>query len=117
MTDPDKAARLAALEAKIDAAKGAQTPKPPADEHYSGAQHAWRMVIELVSGLGIGFGIGYGLDSLFGTMPLFLVLFILLGFIAGIKTMMRSANEIQEKQLAEAAAHDDTAQSGDDEGA
>ena len=35
-------------------------------EHYSQAQLAWRMVVELVAGLGIGFAIGYGLDSLFG---------------------------------------------------
>ena len=55
------------------------------------------MVIELVAGLGIGFGIGYGLDTLLGTMPLFLVLFILAGFAAGIKTMLRSAKEVQEK--------------------
>ena len=34
---------------------------------------AWRMVIELVAGLGIGFGMGYGLDVLFGTLPVFLV--------------------------------------------
>jgi ATP synthase protein I len=30
------------------------------EEHYSQAQLAWRMVIELVAGLGIGFGIGLG---------------------------------------------------------
>lgn len=59
------------------------------------------MVIELVAGLGIGFGIGYGLDWLFGTLPIFMVLFVMLGLAAGIKTMLRSAKEIQEKQLAE----------------
>ena len=52
---------------------------------------------ELVAGLGIGFGIGYGIDSFFGTLPLFLVIFTLLGLAAGIKTMMRSAEEIQRK--------------------
>ncbi len=58
------------------------------------------MVIELVAGLGIGFGIGYSLDRFFGTLPLFLVLFVLLGLAAGIKTMIRSADEVQKKQLA-----------------
>jgi ATP synthase protein I len=58
------------------------------------------MVIELVVGLAIGFGIGYGLDSVFDTMPLFLVSFILLGFAAGVKTMMRSAKEVQENATA-----------------
>lgn len=55
---------------------------------------AWRMVTELVAGLGIGFGIGFGLDALFGTTPLFMVVFVLLGLAAGIKTMMRTAKEI-----------------------
>jgi ATP synthase protein I len=60
------------------------------------------MVIELVSGLGIGFGIGYGLDTLLGTMPIFLVLFIFFGLAAGVMTMVRSAKEVQRKQLAAA---------------
>ncbi len=77
--------------------KAKDAPKPHQDEHYSQAQHAWRMVIELVAGIAIGFGIGFGLDSLFGTIPIFLVLFTLLGFAAGVKTMMRSAEELQRR--------------------
>jgi len=65
------------------------------DEHYSQAQLAWRMVIELVAGLGIGFGMGYGLDWLFGTSPWLMIVFIFLGLAAGIQTMMRSAREVQ----------------------
>lgn len=56
---------------------------------------AWRLVIELVAGLGIGFGIGYGLDIYLGTLPWLLIVFTLLGFIAGVRTMMRSAEEMQ----------------------
>ena len=95
-------ARLEALEKRIAAAQAAHAPrvKPAADGH-SQAQMAWRMVIELVAGLMIGFGIGYGLDTLFGTMPIFLVLFILAGFAAGVKTMLRSAKEMQAKGLAD----------------
>ncbi len=91
--DPQKA-RLDALDARIARARKAQEPPPRADEHYSGAQLAWRMVIELVAGLMIGFGIGYGLDVLLGTMPIFLVLFILLGFAAGVRVMLRTAQEV-----------------------
>ena len=96
------------LEDRIAAAKKAQDPKPRADEHYSAANLAWRMVIEMVSGLGIGFGIGYGLDSLFGTIPIFLVTFTLLGLVAGIRVMIRSANEIQDTKLAEEADEKET---------
>lgn len=115
MSDPqnqmEAADRLRALEAKLEKAKQGKAEKDHAEEHYSQAQLAWRMVIELVAGLGIGFGIGYGLDSLFGTMPIFLVLFIFLGLAAGVKTMMRSAQEVQRKQLA-AASEDE----GEDRG-
>ena len=103
MTDDDQKQRMAQLEERLAAAKKAQEPKPRMDEHYSLANQAWRMVIELVAGLLIGFGMGYGLDSLFGTTPIFLVLFTLLGLAAGVKTMLRSAQEIQDQKLADEA--------------
>ena len=99
-TDPDPiddAARLRDLEDRIARAKGMPEVKHHQEEHYSQAHLAWRMVIELVAGLGIGFGIGYGLDAVFGTRPLFLVLFILLGLAAGINVMLRSAKEVSEQ--------------------
>lgn len=107
VTDPKSQEQLEALDARIEAAKSAQAPGPRGDEHYSAAQHAWRMVTELVAGLGIGFVIGYGLDHAFGTQPLFLVIFILLGFIAGVKVMLRSAQEVQAQQLAKEADRDE----------
>ncbi|MEM7472047.1 MAG: AtpZ/AtpI family protein [Pseudomonadota bacterium] len=101
-TEPDKE-QLQALNDRIAALKKTQAPQAREDEHYSQAHLGWRMVIELVAGILIGFGIGYGLDWVFGTLPLFLVLFILLGLAAGIKTMMRTASEIQDDQVAHAA--------------
>lgn len=102
MSDPrdndDDSVRLRALEAKLAQVKQTEYVKEHGEEHYSQAQHAWRMVIELVSGLGIGFGIGYGLDVFFGTLPVFLIVFIFLGFAAGVKTVIRSAQEMQRKQ-------------------
>ena len=95
--------RMAALEAKLADKRVVEDVKDHSEEHYSQAQLAWRMVIELVAGLGIGFGIGYGLDRLFGTLPIFLVLFVFLGLAAGVNTMMRSAKEVQEKMAAKVA--------------
>lgn len=103
MDDQDRKAEMAAIEARIAAAKGAQAPEPRMDEHYSGAQMAWRMVIELVAGLGIGFGIGYALDLYFETLPIFMVLFVMLGLAAGVQTMLRSAQEMQDRKEAEEA--------------
>ena len=89
--------RLRDLDQRIQAAKNVENEGPKLADHHSGAQLAWRMVIELVAGIAIGFGIGYGLDTLFGTMPIFLVLFIFFGLAAGVLTMMRSAKEVQRK--------------------
>ena len=103
MDEDANRARLDALEKRIAAAKGVVPEKAHQENDYSQAQLAWRMVIELVAGIVIGFGIGYGLDVLLGTMPVFLVLFILAGFAAGVKTMLRSAKEVQARRLAEEA--------------
>ena len=93
--DPQDADRLKALEERIARLKGTEDDAPM-EEHYTQAQIAWRMVTELVAGLGIGFGIGYGLDAVFGTRPWLMVLFIFLGFAAGVQTMLRTAKEVQE---------------------
>ena len=88
------------LETRINEAKMVSDPQRKLDDHHSGAHLAWRMVIELVAGIAIGFGIGYGLDVYFETLPIFLVIFILLGFFAGIKTMLRTAQEVQVREMA-----------------
>ena len=98
MTDPDEKQRMVQLEDKIANAKAVHRPQSQIEDHHSQAHAGWRMVTELVAGLLIGFCIGYGLDSLFGTVPIFLVLFVLLGFAAGVKTMLRSAQDIQRAQ-------------------
>ena len=56
----------------------------------------WRMVIELVTGMIIGIGLGLALDYLVGSEPLFLVVFSLLGFMAGVKTMIATAKKMNE---------------------
>jgi len=98
--DPEK---LKELENRIARVRATNAPKPVKEEHHTMANMAWRMVIELVAGIAIGFGIGFGLDWLFGTMPIFLILFIGLGMAAGIRTMMRTAEEVQKMHMAQAA--------------
>lgn len=93
MVEPDESERLKRLQARIDAVRGTPAPEKT-QEHYSQAQVGWRMVTEMVAGLGIGFAIGLGLDTLFGTKPILMVVFLFLGLAAGIKTMMRTAGEL-----------------------
>ena len=103
--DPD---RLKALEQRLQQVKGKAEPeRTNTVKGFSQGEVAWRMVIELVTGMALGLAIGYGLDVLFGTLPIFLVIFSLFGFAAGVKTMLGSA-----QQLAKAAA-DEAAKEGD----
>ena len=96
MSDNDP---LRDLGQRIQSAKQSYEVEPKAEDHHSGLQHAWRMVIELVSGMAIGFGLGYGLDALFGTLPILMIVFTLLGFVAGVRTMLSTAREIQKDQV------------------
>jgi ATP synthase protein I len=99
--DPD---RLRALEARLAKVKGqAPPPKTNTVKGFSQGEVAWRMVIELVTGMLLGMGIGYGLDVLFGTLPVFLIIFSLVGFAAGIKTMLGSARQLAQKAADTAA--------------
>ena len=94
--EPSKT-RLDDLQARIDAAKGKDDVPSKLEAGHTHAQLAWRMVIQLVVGIALGFGIGFGIDRLHGTTPIFLVLFIGFGLAAGIKVMMRTAQEVQDR--------------------
>ena len=102
--DPD---RLKALEEKLQKVKGRDLPQQTNTvKGFSQGEVAWRMVIELVTGMLLGVAIGYGLDVLFGTLPIFLILFSLFGFAAGVKTMLGSARQLA-KDAADKAAKDE----------
>jgi ATP synthase protein I len=102
--DPDK---LRELEARLDRLKGKPVPvRSNTVKGFSQGEVAWRMVIELVTGMLLGMGIGYGLDVLFSTLPVFLIIFSLFGFAAGVKTMLGSARQMA-KVAADKAAKDE----------
>ena len=97
MEKGDFSERMARLEERIKSAQtGRKEPMSTGASKYTQSSLAWRMVIELVAGMGLGLAIGFGLDALFGTRPLMLVIFALLGFAAGIRTMMRTAAEVRD---------------------
>jgi ATP synthase protein I len=57
------------------------------------------MGVELVVGTGIGGLIGWALDDVFGSKPWLLILFLILGFAAGIMNVVRDANKSQRDEL------------------
>jgi len=50
-----------------------------------------RLSSELVAGVLVGAAIGWGIDRLLSTSPFGLIVFFLLGFVAGIVNVVRSA--------------------------
>lgn len=99
--DPD---RLRQLEVRLSKVKAKEAlPQTEAAKGFSQGEVAWRMVIELATGIMLGSAIGYGIDVLFGTLPIFLILFSLLGFAAGIRTMLGTARELGKTKAAPAA--------------
>ena len=95
--------RLRRLGEQISRIKGSVDPaRTTQSDAQSQSQAAWRMVSELVAGLLVGFGIGYGLDALFGTRPWLMLLFATLGFVAGVRALMRTAQDMQRTLVAEA---------------
>jgi ATP synthase protein I len=56
-----------------------------------GMAMALRLGADFVAGVVIGVALGWGFDRLFGTKPWGLVVFVLLGFAAGMLSVLRSA--------------------------
>ena len=65
------------------------TPTSQPAPEFSAMSAFFRVGIELVSALVVGVAIGWGLDRLLKTRPLFLILFVLLGGVAGIINVWR----------------------------
>jgi ATP synthase protein I len=58
---------------------------------------AFKIAAELVAGIVVGGGIGWFLDQQFGTLPFLMVLFVVLGFAAGLLNVIRGAQQAQAK--------------------
>lgn len=84
------------LESKIRKLKpeGSSAEQP---EGNSDLAMAFRFTIDLLAGVLVGALIGYGIDALFKTLPWATIVCIFLGTGAGIRNMMRSARQIEEK--------------------
>ncbi|MEM6666447.1 MAG: AtpZ/AtpI family protein [Pseudomonadota bacterium] len=71
---------------------------------YSGLGLAMRLGSEFVAGVIVGAGIGWGVDELFGFSPWGLIVFMFLGFIAGMMNMVRAGRAAEAARLEAEAA-------------
>jgi ATP synthase protein I len=99
--------RSEAIGKKLDAVKTQREPasRSPAGQVDGAAfGKAFRFGAELLVGVGIGGFIGWAIDRQLGTGPWLMVLFVILGFAAGVTNVIRSAQEEQRKQQAKQLA-------------
>ena len=57
----------------------------------------FRLSSELIAGVVVGAGIGWGLDRLLSISPWGLIVFVLLGFTAGVVNVVRSAGVASDR--------------------
>jgi ATP synthase protein I len=96
-------ARLRRLGERLDQVGPGRTAKPGSasrsNTDFSGFARGMRLSAELVGGVVIGFILGWLFDRVLGTSPLGLIVFLLLGFVAGVLNVMRSAGVIKPGPL------------------
>ena len=94
MNEYSKKVSLEKLDKKLEEFKSKKERDGP--KRLRVQNDGWRMVIELVTGMLLGIALGMAVDYLFGSEPVFLIVFSLLGFIAGVKTMIATAKKMNE---------------------
>src|SRR5713226_3300344 len=79
------------------ASEQSQAPRPSADP--TAIARGFRLSTELVAGVLVGAAIGWALDRWLGISPWGMVVFLLLGFAAGVLNVMRSAGVVPPNML------------------
>jgi ATP synthase protein I len=69
---------------------------PARSSSAAGFAQALRLSSEFIAGVLVGAGIGWLIDNLAGTSPWGLIVFLLLGFVAGVLNVLRSAGLVAE---------------------
>ena len=94
MSKSSKKQNLDKLDSQIEEFKAKKEKHGP--RRLKVQNDGWRMVVELVTGMLLGVCLGMALDYIVGSEPIFLIVFSLLGFMAGVKTMIATAKKMNE---------------------
>jgi ATP synthase protein I len=95
--EAELAKRLRSLDERLDRKHETQAAATAAEQsRKSGIGAALRMSTDFVAAVLVGAGLGFGIDWIFGTRPWAMIVFLLLGFCAGVLNVMRSAGKIAD---------------------
>ena len=103
---------------KLEAVKARNAPAGNEDDNRRRGQafgKAFSFAAELIVGVVFGGLVGWGLDRYFGTRPWLLVLFVVLGFAAGLLNVIRNAQAAQAENEALQRASPSVTDDDDDE--
>jgi ATP synthase protein I len=95
-------ARLQRLGEGLARQRAGEASNDPAENRAataSGYARGFRLSSELVAGVIVGAGLGWLIDRWFGVSPWGLIVFLLLGFAAGVLNVMRSAGVVASPSL------------------
>ncbi|MEQ9447050.1 MAG: AtpZ/AtpI family protein [Rhodospirillaceae bacterium] len=86
------------LNARLKAARGKRDTESASGGRgtQSGLGQGLRIGIEMVVSVAVGAGLGYFIDNWVGSTPLFMIVFLFLGFAAGIMNVLRIARGLDE---------------------
>lgn len=97
--DTELSNRLRALGKRLDKSRAEREFETATSaESRPGFGMALRLGADFVAGVVVGAAIGWGVDALFGSSPWGLIVFLLLGFAAGLLSVMRTAGLIAKRQ-------------------
>lgn len=101
---PDEEAALSARLKRLgDRLKQASLPEtgpaPRQSTDMSGFARGFRLSSELVAGVAVGALLGWMLDRWLGISPWGLIVFLLLGFAAGVLNVMRAAGVVRNRTM------------------
>jgi len=78
------------LESRLREARAEQAPSPEPTSTHRQMGLAYRVLVEMIAGVGVGAAIGWALDKWLGTQPILLLAMIFLGFAAGMLNVLRA---------------------------
>ncbi|MBT06431.1 MAG: hypothetical protein CMM32_05885 [Rhodospirillaceae bacterium] len=94
MSRNDQVASLEDLDKKLERVKTTRKGVELAKGSSAGMGYAFRLATEMVAALLVGGGIGWLLDTWLGTNPWGLLVFLFVGFVAGILNAFRTGQRI-----------------------